>query len=169
MFQGLLQRHHYLGQRNGVGENLQYLVRDRQDRPLACLLFGSAAWQCQPRDGFIGWNPEQRRRHLHRLTNNTRFLVLPGVVVPQLASSVLSRVGRRLSRDWQEKYGHPIELVETFVERERFVGTAYRAAGWIPVGATTGRGRNGGHAAFGPVKEVWLRPLRPDFRRRLCA
>jgi hypothetical protein len=169
VFHALLQRYHYLGLRNGVGENLQYLVRDRHERPLACLLFGSAAWQCQPRDRFIGWSPEQRRRQLSRLTNNTRFLVLPWVRVPHLASHVLSRVGRRLSRDWQAKYGHPIDLVETFVERARFAGTAYQAAGWRAVGATTGRGRNGGHARRGPIKDVWLRPLHPDFRRRLCA
>jgi hypothetical protein len=169
LFQGLLQQHHYLGHRNCVGENLKYLVRDRQGRPLACVLFGSAAWQCQPRDAFIGWRPEARRAGLARLTNNTRFLILPWVRVPHLASHILSRVCRRLSRDWQEKYGHPIELVETFVERERFAGTCYRAAGWQRVGATTGRGRNGGHAASGSVKEVYVRPLHPDFRQRLGA
>lgn len=169
LFQGWLQQHHYLGHRNGVGENLQYLVRDRQGRPLACVLFGSAAWQCQPRDAFIGWGPEQRRAGLARLTNNTRFLILPWVRVPHLASHILSRVCRRLSRDWQAKYGHPIELVETFVERERFAGTCYRAAGWVRVGATTGRGRNGRNAAVQPVKEVYVRPLQPDFRRRLDA
>jgi hypothetical protein len=169
LFQGLLQQHHYLGHRNCVGENLKYLVRDGQGRPLACVLFGSAAWQCQPRDAFIGWNPEQRRAGLARLTNNTRFLILPWVRVPHLASQVLSGVCRRLSRDWQEKYGHPIELVETFVERERFAGICYQAAGWTRVGATTGRGRNGGRAASGPVKEVYVLPLRPGFRRRLCA
>jgi hypothetical protein len=169
LFHGLLQRHHYLGHRNCVGENLKYLVRDGQGRPLACVLFGSAAWQCQPRDAFIGWRPEQRRAGLARLTNNTRFLILPWVRVPHLASHVLGRVTRRLSRDWQEKYGHPIELVETFVERDRFAGTCYQAAGWLRVGATTGRGRNGGHAAPGPVTEVYLRPLHADFRQRLCA
>ena len=168
-FQAWLQQHHYLGHRNCVGENLQYLVRDRQGRPLACVLFGSAAWQCQPRDAFIGWPPEQRRAGLARLTNNTRFLILPWVRVPHLASHILSRVCRRLSRDWQAKYGHPIELVETFVERERFAGTCYRAAGWVRVGATTGRGRNGTNAAAKPLKEVYLRPLHPDFRRRLGA
>ena len=157
LFRALLQRYHYLGLRNCVGENLQYLVRDRQERAVACLLFGSAAWQCQPRDGFLGWSPEQRRRQLHRLTNNTRFLVLPWVRVPHLASQVLGRVSRRLRRDWQAKYGHPIELLETFVERGRFAGSAYRAAGWLCVGATTGRGRNGAHGARGPVKAVWLR------------
>ena len=169
LFQGFLQQHHYLGQRNGVGENLAYLVRAAQGRPLACVLFGSAAWQCQPRDAFIGWSPEQRRAGLARLTNNTRFLILPWVRVAHLASHVLSRVCRRLSRDWQEKYGHPIDVVETFVERARFAGTCYRAAGWTRVGATTGRGRNGGRAAPGPVKDVYVRPLHPEFRRRLGA
>lgn len=169
LLQGLLQQHHYLGHRNGVGENLKYLVRDHQGRPLACVLFGSAAWQCQPRDAFLGWSPEQRRAGLARLTNNTRFLILPWVRVPHLASHILSRVCRRLSRDWQAKYGHPLELVETFVERERFAGTCYQAAGWTRVGATTGRGRNGGHAAPGAVKDVYVRPLHPAFRRRLGA
>jgi hypothetical protein len=169
LFQFLLQRHHYLGQRNCVGENLKYLVRERHGRPVACLLFGSAAWQCQLRDAFIGWTPQARRRHLPRLTNNTRFLILPWVRVPHLASHILSRVTRRLSRDWQNKYGHPIHLLETFVEPDRFAGTAYRAAGWIAVGATTGRGRNGpGRAPHGPRKEVYLQPLSADFRRRLC-
>ena len=170
LFGFLLQRHHYLGHRNCVGENMRYLVRERQDRPVACLLFGSAAWQCQPRDAFIGWTASGRQRHRPLLTNNTRFLILPWVRVPHLASHVLSRITRRLSQDWQNKYGHPIDLVETFVERERFVGTCYRAAGWVPVGATTGRGRNAPSLApQGPVKEVYLRALRADFRTRLCA
>jgi hypothetical protein len=170
LFGFLLQRYHYLGHRNCVGENLKYLVRERHGRMVACLLFGSAAWQCQPRDAFIGWTPAARRRHLPRLTNNTRFLILPWVRVPHLASHILSRVTRRLSSDWQAKYGHPIHLLETFVERDRFAGTCYRAAGWIAVGTTTGRGRNGpGRAPQGPVKEVYLQPLSADFRRRLGA
>ena len=169
LFQAWLQQHHYLGHRNCVGENLQYLVRDRQGRPLACVLFGSAAWQCQPRDAFIGWSPAQRQAGLARLTNNTRFLLLPWVRVPHLASHILSRVCRRLRRDWQAKYGHPIDLVETFVERARFAGTCYRAAGWVRVGVTTGRGRNGRNAVAQPIKEVYVRPLQPDFRRRLSA
>jgi len=110
------------------------------------------------------------QRHLPLLTNNTRFLILPWVRVPHLASHILSLITRRLSRDWQAKYGHPIHLVETFVERERFAGTCYRAAGWVSVGATTGRGRNAPSLApQGPVKEASLRPLRADFRRPLCA
>lgn len=167
-FGALLQEHHYLGHRNCVGENLQYLVRDRQDRPLACALFGSAAWQCQARDGFIGWSPPARRRHLGLITNNTRFLILHGVRVPHLASHLLGCLTRRLSADWQARYGHPIHLVETFVEPERFAGTSYQAAGWIRVGATTGRGRNGATPQR-PIKEVWLCPLGADFRERLGA
>ena len=111
-----------------------------------------------------------RQRHLTRLTNNTRFLVLPWVRVPHLASHLLSEVRRRLSADWLEKYGHPIELLETFVDRERFRGTCYRAAGWLHVGATTGRSRNDGDNTLRvPVKDIYLLPLRADFRRRLCA
>jgi hypothetical protein len=168
LFGSLLQHHHYLGYRNSVGENLKYLVCDRQGRPLACALFGSAAWQCQPRDAFIGWTAQARREHLGLVTNNTRFLILEGVRVPHLASHLLGRLARRLSRDWQARYGHPIHLVETFVERERFAGTSYQAAGWIRVGATTGRGRNGS-APQGSIKEVYLRPLSRDFRSPLGA
>ena len=170
LFQWLLQRYHYLGHRNCVGENLKYLVCARQGRPLACLLFGSAAWQCRPRDAFIGWSALARPRSLQLLTNNTRFLILPWVRVPHLASHLLSLITARLSGDWQEKYGHPIHLVETFVERARFAGICYRAAGWNPVGRTTGRGRNApGRAPQGPIKEVFLKPLCGDFRQRLGA
>ena len=170
LFRCLLQRYHYLGQRNCVGENLQYLVRERHGRPVACLLFGSAAWQCRSRDAFIGWTPAQRQRQLRLLTNNTRFLILPWVRVAHLASHLLRRVTRRLSQDWQAQYGHPIHLVETFVERDRFAGTCYRAAGWRAVGVTTGRGRNAPSAApQGPRKAVYLLPLRADFRPRLGA
>ena len=169
LFKFLLARYHYLGHRNGVGENLQYLVRDRVGRPLACLLFGSAAWQTQPRDAWIGWEPEQRRRHLFLLTNNTRFLVFPWVRVPHLGSHLLHLVTARLSADWRSKYGHPIELVETFVERDRFQGTCYRAAGWFHAGATTGRSRNDRWCTLSvPIKEIYLKALSPDFRRRLA-
>jgi hypothetical protein len=168
LFGSLLQHYHYLGHRNCVGENLKYLVRDGQGRPVACGLFGAAAWQCQPRDAFIGWSPPARRDHLGLVTNQTRFLILPGVRVPGLASHLLGRMTRRLSADWQARYGHPVHLVETFVERDRFRGTSYRAAGWLQVGATTGRGRNGA-APQGAVKEVYLLPLSADFRTRLTA
>ena len=166
----LLQRHHYLGLRNSVGENLKYLARDRRGRPLACLLFGAAAWKAKARDEWIGWDAAQRRHGLPRLANNARFLVLPWVRVPHLASHLLGGVVRRIDADWRVKYGHGIELLETFVDRERFRGTCYRAAGWFPVGATTGRSRNDRDQTLAvPIKDIYLRPLHADFRRRLCA
>jgi len=170
LFRFLLQRYHYLGLRNCVGQNLKYLARDRGGRVLACLLFGSAAWKVAARDCWIGWNPEQRHRHLFLLTNNTRFLILPWVRVPHLASHLLGRVAARLSADWQHQYGHPIHLVETFVERDRFQGTCYRAAGWVEVGLTTGRSRNDKDCQLQvPTKAIYLKPLVADLRRRLAA
>lgn len=168
-FAAALAEFHYLGYRGTVGENLQYTVTDKNDRLLGCLLFGSAAWKCRARDQFIGWNQEQRARQLFLLTNNTRFLVLPWARVPHLASWTLSRVLRRLSRDWQRKYGHPIVVVETFVERERFSGTSYKAANWKRLGATTGRSRQDRYYTLRvPVKDVYLYPLRRRFREELC-
>jgi hypothetical protein len=164
-----LSRFHYLGHGGTVGENLQYLV-SAGDRPLACLLFGSAAWKCRDRDRFIGWQTQARERHLGQITNNTRFLILPWVRVRHLASWTLGQVTRRLSGDWQAKYGHGIALVETFVERERFVGTSYRAANWRKVGATTGRTRQDRDRSLAaPVKDIYLYPLRRDFREVLGA
>ena len=168
LFRWLLHRYHYLSHYNCVGENLKYLVSDQQGRPLACLLFGSAAWKCAPRDRFLGWDRSAQERSLHSLTNNTRFLILPWIVVPNMASHILSLISRRLSREWHNKYGHPIQWVETFVERDRFEGTCYRAAGWIPVGRTTGRGRNAPtQVAQGPCKEIFLKPLHRNSRSRL--
>jgi len=156
---------HYLGFGGPVGENLQYTIRSNSGRLLACLVFGSAAWKCQDRDQFIGWSPVQRRANLHLVTNNTRFLILPWVRVPHLASWTLSAVRRRLSEDWQRKYGHPIYLVETFVEQDRFRATAYRAANWIGVGQTTGRTRQDRfYSLETPVKDVYLCPLQLNFQ-----
>ena len=137
---------------------------------LACLLFGSAAWKCRARDQFIGWTAEQRQQRLHLITNNTRFLMLPYVKVPHLASWILGRVLRRLSEDWERKYGHGIVLVETFVERERFAGTSYKAANWICLGSTTGRSRQDRYNTLRvPVKDVYVYPLRRRFREELSA
>ena len=170
LFDALLYRHHYLSHRSSVGENLQYLVQDRSGRPLACVLFGAAAWQCKARDEYIGWDAATRQRRLGYVTNNTRFLVLPWVKVPHLASHVLGRIARRLSADWQHKYGHFIFLLETFVDTSRFSGACYQAAHWRAVGQTTGRTRqNKSRTAQAPPKAVWLYPLRGDFRRALCA
>jgi len=165
-----LGQFHYLGFGGAVGENLQYVVRDGQERELACLVFGAPAWKCQDRDQFIGWSAEQRQRHLNLIVNNSRFLILPWVRVPHLASWTLGRVSRRLAEDWQAKYGHPVVLAETFVERERFRGSAYQAANWQAVGATAGRTRQDCHRCIQtPVKEIFLYPLRRDFREVLQA
>jgi len=170
LFNGLLAQGHYLGHRNTVGENLRYLVRDRNDRPVACALFGSAAWKCAARDAFLGWNRAARERNLQRLTNNTRFLIPGWVQVPHLASHVLGLIARRIRADWQAKYAHPIDAMETFVDRSRFKGTCYRAANWRRLGGTQGRTRNDReHRIRAAVKDVYLYPLNPDFRRELCA
>ena len=170
LFKFLLHRYHYLGLRNCVGENLKYMVRDQAGRPLACMLFGSAAWKAKSRDAFIGWDGQARQRNLPLLSNNTRFLILPWVRVPHLASHLLAQVCRALPGHWMQKYGHPIHLLETFVERQRFRGTCYRAAGWMHVGATAGRSRNDVHATMSvPVKDIFLYPLNADFRGRLSA
>jgi len=170
LFQFLLQRYHYLGHRNCVGENLKYLARDREGRPLACLLFGSAAWKAAARDQWLGWSAEQRRAHLSLVTNNARFLILPWVRVRHLASHLLGQATARLSADWQQKYGHPIYLVESFVEQPRFAGTCYRAAGWVAVGLTTGRTRNDdGLKPRTARKAIYLKVLRTDALRRLAA
>jgi hypothetical protein len=169
-FAAALAEFHYLGYRGTVGENLQYMVTDKTGRLLACLLFGSAAWKCRPRDQFIDWNSEQRARNLHLLTNNTRFLILPFVQVPHLASWTLGRVLRRLSADWQKKYGHGIVLVETFVEQQRFAGTSYQASNWLRLGTTTGRSRQDRQRTLQvPVKDVYLYPLHHKFRKELSA
>ena len=165
-----LARFHYLGFGGAVGENLQYVVRDGQSRPLACLVFGAAAWKCQARDRFVGWTAEQRQQHLGLVANNTRFLILPWVKVPDLGSWILGQVAGRIARDWQSKYGHPVVLLETFVEQQRFRGTVYRAANWQPVGVTAGRSRQDRHTCLQvPRKEIYLYPLRRSFREALGA
>jgi hypothetical protein len=162
--------HHYLGYTGSVGENMKYMAVDEKGQILACLLFGSAAWKVQARDEFIGWDEAGRRRHLHLVTNNMRFLILPWVKVPHLASHLLGQAARRLSVDWQERYGHPIHLLETFVERDRFRGTVYRAANWTAVGEMQGRTRNDRHHQISTArKEIFVYPLSKNFRQLLCS
>lgn len=169
LFNALLAHEHYLGYRNTVGENIRYLVRDRQGRLVACVLFGSAAWKCADRDDFIGWDHPTRERNLQGLTNNTRFLIPRWVQVPHLASHVLGLIVRRIRADWQEKYGHPVHALETFVDRSRFKGTCYRAANWLRVGETKGRTRNDRYGRIqAPVKDIYLYALTPHFRQELC-
>jgi hypothetical protein len=168
MLAGLLAQHHYLGYRRSVGENLQYLARDRSGRCLACLVFGAAAWKCAARDQYIGWDSQSRARHLELVANNMRLLVLPWVRVHHLASHLLGLAAGRISSDWQNKYGHRIYLLETFVERARFSAVCYQAAQWVVVGSTQSRSRNDrAHSLQVPCKDVYLYPLTPSFRHRL--
>jgi hypothetical protein len=168
LFRCLLGRYHYLGLRNTAGANIQYLIYSREGRPLGCFLFASAAWKSAARDGFIGWDAPTRERNLVHVANNTRFLILPWVEVPHLASHALSLASRRLSADWQAKYGSPIVLLETFVDRARFRGTCYKAANWRLVGQTQGRTRDDRHHTLqAPIKDIYLYPLTKHFRRRL--
>jgi hypothetical protein len=165
---GVLARSHYLGFNGAVGENLQYVISDVQGRRLACLVFGAAAWKCQDRDEFIGWSAEQRERNLALIANNSRFLILPSVDVRRLSSWILGQINRRISQDWQAKYGHRVVLVETFVEQARFRGTVYRAANWQRVGATTGRTRQDRYTSIqAAVKDIYVYPLCRSFREAL--
>jgi hypothetical protein len=151
-----------------VGQNLQYWVGDRQECPLAAVVFGAPAWQCAVRDQWIGWSAPERARHLGQGVNNTRFLIFAWVRAPQLASHILSQINRHLRRDWQAKYGQSIWLVETFVDPQRFAGTCYRAANWIYLGQTRGRGRQGPAGQLSTsIKDVYVRPWHPNFRRDL--
>ena len=168
LFNSLLQQHHYLGYTQPVGEHLKYMVR-AGDRPIACLAWSSAPRHLGSRDRFIGWCPKARLANIRLLAYNTRFLILPWIAVPHLASHLLGRVARRLSADWQGLYGHPIYFVETFVDPQRFAGTCYRAANWTHLGVTTGRGKDAPtQAPNRPIKNVPGLPLVKDFRQRLC-
>jgi hypothetical protein len=168
LYRGLVGTYHYLGYQQATGAQLRYITY-LEDRPIACLGFGPAAWKVGARDQFIGWSAPARQQNLRWVVNNDRFVILPGVQIKCLASHLLGRAVRQLSRDWQRVYGHELVLVETFVEKQRFAGTAYAAANWICVGQTLGRGRNDRtHDQAAPIKTLWLRPLRPDFRSFLC-
>jgi hypothetical protein len=155
-----LERYHYLGFRV-VGENLGYLACDRQERDVGCLLFGAAAWRCASRDRRLGWSSQERQQQLGSVVNNTRFLILPWVRVKHLASSLLGAVARRIDADWRQRYGHGVDWLETFVDRERFRGTCYRAANWEWVGQTQGRSRQDrDHQLRVPIKDVYLYDLK---------
>lgn len=162
-----LERYHYLGYGVSLGAHLKYFVYVHQ-QPIACLAFSGAAWRVEVRDRWIGWSEESRRRNLSYVVNNTRFLILPWVSSPNLASRVLSLVVRRLPQDWQRRYGYRPLLLETFVPSERYRGTCYQAANWIVVGCTQGRGRMDRHfKADVGKKAMWLYPLVKDAASQL--
>jgi hypothetical protein len=167
-FNGLVEMFHYLGYRQPVGEHLKYLVF-AHGRPVACLAFASATCKLAARDAFIGWSDQARNKNLHLLAYNTRFLILPWVRIAHLASHLLGLAGGTLARDWTAIYHHPVLWLETMVDTSRFAGTSYRAANWILLGKSSGRGLR---AKTGDprktIKDVYGHPLSPDFRERLC-
>lgn len=167
-FNGLIEEHHYLGYTQPVGEHLKYMVYSG-DRLLACLAWSSAPRHLGPRDRFIGWPAEARRRNIRFVAYNPRYLILPWVQIPHLASHVLGRMARRLPADWARLYGHPVYFLETFIDPQRFRGTCYRAANWVYLGRTTGRGKD--DHTYKPnrsIKEILGYPLSRRFREWLC-
>lgn len=167
LFDSLIETHHYLGYTRPVGEHVKYMVSS-QGRPVACLAWSSAPRHIGCRDRFIGWSPETRRKNIRFIAYNLRYLILPWVSVPHLASHLLGRMARMLAADWERIYGHPVYFLETFVDPERFRGTCYRAANWICLGPTTGRGKDDQTKRPNrSIKEVWGYPLCRDFRERL--
>ena len=167
LFNSLMEHHHYLGYEQPVGEHLKYVVW-AHGRPIACLAWSSAPRHLGSRDRFLGWGAEARQRNVRFLACNTRFLILPWVKVPHLASHLLSRMAKRLSEDWERLYHHPIYFLETFVDPERFRGTCYRAANWIVLGPTTGRGKDDQtHRPNRSIKQVLGYALTPRFREVL--
>ena len=167
LFNSLMEEHHYLGYEQPVGEHLKYLVW-AQGRPIACVAWSSAPRHIGSRDRYIGWSGEARRRNIRFLAYNTRFLILPWVRVKHLASHILGRMATRISSDWQRMYGHPIYFLETFVDPERFRGTCYRAANWVLLGRTTGRGKqSNSYAPNRSIQEVLGYPVTKRFRELL--
>ena len=168
LFNTLIRQYHYLGYTQPVGEHLKYLVY-AGDRLLACFTFSSAPYAIDCRDIFLGWSPEARERNRHLLAYNSRFLILPWVTIPHLASHLLGRIARSISEDWQRLYDHPILWLETFVDTERFAGTCYRAANWTLLGLTSGRGKyNKTKKQLTSIKAMYGYPLSRDYRQRLC-
>jgi hypothetical protein len=167
LFNSLMEGYHYLGYEQPVGEHLKYLVW-AQGRPIACVAWSSAPRHIGSRDRYLGWSQEVRRRNIRFIAYNTRFLILPWVRVKHLASHILGRMAARISEDWQSLYGHPIYFLETFVDPERFRGTCYRAANWVLLGKTTGRGKqSNSYVPNRSIKEVLGYPLTKRFRERL--
>src|SRR5215207_4185719 len=167
LFNSLIEQHHYLGYEQPVGEHLKYLVW-AQGRPIACMAWSSAPRHLGSRDRHIGWSAETRRRNIRFVAYNTRFLILPWVEIPHLASHILGRMAARNSDDWEQLYGHPIYFLETFVDPERFRGICYRAANWVLLGRTTGRGKqSNSYVPNRSIKEVLGYPLTRRFRQLL--
>lgn len=167
LYNSLIEHHHYLGYEQPVGEHLKYVVW-ATGRPIACMAWSSAPRHLGCRDRFIGWSREARRRNIRFIAYNTRFLIVPWVEVPHLASHILGRIARVVSKDWERLYKHPIYFLETFVDPERFRGTCYYAANWVLLGETTGRGKDDHtNRPNRSIKQTLGYPLRPQFRQLL--
>jgi hypothetical protein len=167
LFNSLMEQYHYLNYEQPVGEHLKFLVW-AQGRPIACLAWSSAPRHLGSRDRYIGWSAEARRRNIRFIAYNTRYLILPWVRVPHLASHILGKMTSQLSQHWERMYGHPVYFAETFIDPSRFRGTCYRAANWKFLGLTTGRGKNDHtYKPNRPIKEVLGLPLTPRFRELL--
>ena len=161
-------RYHYLGYAAMSGSQIRYNVF-AGEQLVACISFCACAWKLKHRERFIGWSEEQRQKNLQRVINNARFLVLPWIESKGLASKILALAARQLPRDWKQRYGFEPVLLETFVEYERHKGTCYKAANWVNVGRTTGRGKKStSHERLIPAKDIWLYPLRKNFATLLC-
>ena len=168
LWNAYIERHHYLGHQPLPGAQLRYFVRT-EGHIIAALGFSASAWKTKPRDDAIGWTAEQRRRNLHLIVNNARFLILPWIHCKNLASRILALVSRRLPDDWHTRYSYRPVLLETFVEKPRFTGTCYKAANWQYLGDTQGRGKlDTLHRHAKPIKSIWIYPLTRHFQRQLC-
>jgi hypothetical protein len=164
-----IARYHYLGYSPLPGAQIRFFVR-YQEQVVACLGFGAAAWRVAPRDKYIGWSDEQRQRNLHMVVNNARFLILPWITTKNLASKILSLIMKRLPSEWKQRYGYTPLLMETFVETQRFRGTCYKAANWVHVGITKGRGKLDVQNEYRlPVKDIFLYPLQKNSTNLLCS
>jgi hypothetical protein len=164
-----IDRYHYLGHKTLGGEQLRYFVRHGKEL-VGLLGFGASAWKVGARESFIGWSSGQKEKNLYRVVNNARFLILPWVQIKNGASKILSMVEKQLPKDWEARYGYRPVLLETYVQKDKFRGTCYKAANWIHVGDTQGRGRGDRHHNVKvPIKGIWLKPLCQDFRKILCS
>ncbi|MFO7972183.1 MAG: DUF4338 domain-containing protein [Desulfobacterales bacterium] len=164
-----IQRYHYLGYAPVPGDQIRYIVRFL-DQTMALLSFRAAVWKTAPRDQFIGWTHQKRKENLHLIINNARFLILPWVQAPNLASRILSMTTKRVVQDWEQRYHYSPVLTETFVEISRFAGTCYKAANWLYLGKTKGVGRLGNtNKPQLPIKSIWVYPLHKKFREKLCS
>jgi hypothetical protein len=163
-----IDRYHYLGYKTLSGAQIRYFILS-EGAVIALLGFGAAAWKIAPRDDFIGWSPQTRRKNLHLIINNARYLILPWIRVKNLGSRILSLIIKRIANDWMQVYQYRPVLLESFVQKDRFSGTVYKASNWLYVGDTVGRGKlDRTHQAQKPIKSIWLYPLHKSFRTYLC-